>query len=88
MATQKAMGKNKLVERLAAQVGSKNMAIGLLKKRGQMDAKGNLTAKGKKRNSMTAKERAVDRASKASGKPKSKYKFNAKTNSATLKKRK
>jgi hypothetical protein len=45
-----------------------------------------LTAKGMKRNAMTAGERAVDRAAKASGKPKSDYKYNPLTNRATLKK--
>jgi hypothetical protein len=84
--TQKHTGKNKLVDRLAAQVGSKSMAIGLLKKRGQMKSDGSLTEEGKKRNSMTAGERAKDRAAKASGKKKSDYKYNKRTNIATLKK--
>lgn len=43
------------------------------------------TAKGKKRGKMGAAGRAKDRASKVSGKPKSSYKYNAKTNRATLK---
>jgi len=34
---------------------------------------------------MTAKERAIDRASKESGKPASDYTYNASTNRATLK---
>ena len=51
-----------------------------------LDKEGKLTKKGKKRNSMTAAERAKDRASKASGRPASDYKYNVKTNSATLKK--
>jgi|DEB0MinimDraft_6_1074348.scaffolds.fasta_scaffold20126_3 hypothetical protein len=85
MATQKHMGKGKLVKRLTAQVGSSSLAHALLKKRGDMDAKGKLTAKGRKRNAMTASERAKDRATKSSGKPTKDYKYNPKTNRATLK---
>ena len=81
------MGKNQLVSRLAAQVGSINQAKTILIKRGDMNPDGKtLTAKGMKRNAMTASERAVDRAAKASGKPKSNYKYNPLTNRATLKK--
>lgn len=83
--TTKFMGRNKLVSRLSAQVGSRSMAVGLLKKRGHMKEDGTLTAEGKKRNKMTAKERAVDRAVKLSGKSSTKYKYNPKTNAATLK---
>jgi hypothetical protein len=83
-ATQKFMGKNMLVDRLAAQVGSREMATGLLKKRKHMDAKGNLTVEGRKRNRMTAEERAIDRASDASGKKPSAFKYSPKTNRATL----
>jgi hypothetical protein len=61
------------------------MAIALLKKRGQMDNKGNLTAKGKKRQAMGNGGRAKDRAAKRSGKSTKDYKYNAKTNRATLK---
>ncbi len=85
METQKFMGKKQLVKRLAAQVGSKDMAIGILKKRGDMTKSGKLTAKGKARNNMTAEERAKDRASKASGKPTSAFKYDPRTNRATLK---
>lgn len=83
--TTKFMGRNKLVSRLSAQVGSRSMAIGLLKKRGHMKEDGTLTDEGKKRNKMSAKERAIDRAVKLSGKSPSKYKYNPKTNAATLK---
>jgi hypothetical protein len=38
-----------------------------------------------KRNMMTAEERAKDRASKKTGKPKSAFKYNPKTNMAKLK---
>lgn len=85
MATQKHMGKGVLAKRLAAQVGSKPLAYALLKKRGDMKADGSLTAKGKKRDSMTAAERAKDRMAKVSGKPAKAYKYNPRTNAATLK---
>jgi len=80
MATQKFMGEGQLVNRLAAQVGSKELAITLLKKRGHMSANGALTAEGKKRNNMSAEERAKDRASKATGDPKSSFSYNPATN--------
>jgi len=85
MVTQKFMGKDVLVNRLAAQVGSKSMAVALLKKRGDMNASGELTPKGEKRNKMTAAERAKDRAAKAGGKKPNAFKYNPKTNRATLK---
>ena len=84
--TLKFMGRNQLVDRLAAQVGSRDMAVGILQKRGHMDKDGNLTSEGAKRNQMTAQERAIDRVTKTTGKPASKYKYNPKTNRATLKK--
>ncbi len=88
MATKKAMGRNNLVERLAAQTGSKSMAIALLKKRGHMTSSGKLTAKGQARNKMTAAERAKDRAAKEAGKQPKDFKYNPDTNQATLKRRK
>ena len=84
MKTQKHMGRNSLVDRLAAQVRSKSFAIALLKKRGDLTASGELTAKGRKRDAMTAEERAIDRASKESGKPASDYSYDPTTNRATL----
>lgn len=86
MATQKFMGKNQLVNRLAAQVKSKPLAINILKKRGDLKSDGKtLTKKGQKRDNMTAKERAVDRAVKKSGRKATDYKYNPRTNRATLK---
>jgi hypothetical protein len=85
MKSQKYMGRNQLVNRLASQVGSKDMAIGILKKRGHLNASGKLTAKGAKRNAMTAGERAIDRASKYSKRNKNEYVYNPITNRATLK---
>ena len=86
MATQKFMGKNELVNRLAAQVKSKPLAINILKKRGDLKADGKtLTANGKKRDNMTAEERAVNRATKRSKHKNTEYKYNPKTHRATLK---
>ena len=87
MATQKHTGKKSLVKRLTAQTGSKGMAIALLKKRGQMTKDGKLTAKGKKRNNMTAAERAKDRAAKKRGGKPSDYRYKKKTNTAVKKKK-
>ena len=81
MATQKAMGKGQLIDRLSAQVGSHSLAVSILRKRGDLKADGKtLTAHGKQRNAMTAEERAKDRASKATGKPTSSFSYNASTN--------
>jgi hypothetical protein len=75
-----------LIQRLSSQVGSKELAMNLLKKRGHVDSEGNLTRSGKERDSLGAEGRAKDRASKRSGKTPSAYKYNSKTNRATLKK--
>ena len=81
MATRKAMGKGQLVDRLSAQVGSRPLAISILKKRGDLKADGKtLTEHGKKRDAMSAEERAKDRASKATGKPASSFTYSASTN--------
>lgn len=86
--TQKYMGKNQLIDRLAAQVGSRSMAIGLLMRRGDLKPDGKtFTAKGAKRNAMTAEERAISRASSKSGHQKSEYIYNRYKNTATLKDR-
>jgi ribosomal protein S30 len=87
MATQKFMGRHHLVDRLAAQVGSKESAVSILKKRGDMNAKGELTKAGKVRDAMTAKERAIDRESKRTGNEPSTYKYDPRTNRATLRKK-
>jgi hypothetical protein len=66
---------------------AKGMAIGLLTKRGDLKG-GELTDKGKSRQALGNDGRAKDRESRYSGgknKP-SDYKYNAKTNAATLKK--
>ena len=87
MATQKHMGRGQLIDRLAAQVGSKEKALLILKRRGQVDSKGKLTAKGRARDAMTAEERAKDRAAKKSGRRTSDFNYNPRTNRTKLKKR-
>jgi hypothetical protein len=57
-------GRGVLVKRLASQVGDEGMAIALLKKRGDMAKNNKLTPKGRKRDAMTATERAADRMKK------------------------
>lgn len=86
MISQKYTGRGQLINRLASQVGSRSMAIGILIKRGDLKPDGKtFTAKGEKKNAMTAAERAIQRASKASGHKPSEYKYNKSTNKATLK---
>ena len=87
METQKFMGRNQLIDRLAAQIGSRDAALEVLQKRGHVDAKGNLTAEGKRRDAMTAEERALDRAKTRTGKPTSAFKYSPTTNRATLRKK-
>lgn len=87
MATQKFMGRHQLVDRLAAQVGSRESAVAILQKRGDLKADGKtLTKKGQARDNMTARERAIDRARKDSGHPPSAFKYDPRTNRATLRK--
>ena len=85
-ATQKFMGANQMLERLTAQTGSRELAIGLLRDRGHMEKNSEKwTPQGAARNAMTAAERAKDRAAKASGAPVSRFKYDPKTNRATRK---
>jgi hypothetical protein len=86
MATQKFMGRGKLLERLTAQVGDKGLAIAILKKRGHLKDDGKTYTKaGMARNAMTAEERAKDRASKQTDRPAKDFKYNPRTNTARLK---
>lgn len=65
------------------------MAVGLLKKRGQMDGAGHLTAKGRARAKLGPGGRAKDRAikhSKNKHSPKD-YTYNPSTNKAKLRKK-
>lgn len=84
MASQEFMGKGQLLDRLTAQVGSRSLAVGILKKKGYITNKG-YTELGMKRNMMTASERAKDRASKYSGLSPDKFGYNPKTNKVTKK---
>jgi hypothetical protein len=86
MVTTKFTGRYQLIDRLAAQVGDRDKAVEILKDRGHLAADGKtFTAAGMRRNMMTAEERAIDRASKRTDKPKSAFKYDVKTNRATLK---
>lgn len=87
MATQKFMGRGQLIDRLTAQVGSRDTAIEILKKRGHLKADGKtFTAEGARRNAMTAEERAKDRAAKRTGDSPASFTYNPRTNMATRKK--
>ena len=85
----------KIVTRLTNQLRSKGVknaksaAYALLKKAGVLGKNNKLTAKGKKRNAMSPGQRAKARAAKyAKGNKSPKaYKYNKRTNRATLKKR-
>tara|TARA_R110002072_G_scaffold86749_1_gene195693 strand:- start:290 stop:565 length:276 start_codon:yes stop_codon:yes gene_type:complete len=86
--TEKHMGRNQLIERLSAQVGNRDMAVSILQDRGMLlPGTETLTKKGMMRNSMTAEERAIDRAATRSGRSESDYVYNSTTNRATLKRK-
>jgi len=89
------MPKPKILTRLIGQLEAKGMsagqatavAISSLRKSGNLKANSiEPTKQGIARGNMTPGERAKDRAHKESGRPMSDYKYNAKTNKATLKK--
>jgi hypothetical protein len=83
MSTQKFMGRNQLLDRLAAQVGNKESAIKILQDRGHLKADGKTyTPEGMKRNMMTAEERAKDRTSRKTGVPTTQLTYSPKTNIA------
>lgn len=81
--TQAFMGAGQMLDRLAAQVGSKEEAKAILIKRGHMTPQGTWTKEGAARNAMTAAERAKDREAKRTGLPTSYFKYDPKTNRAT-----
>lgn len=84
--TTKFMGRNQLIDRLAAQVGDRAAAISLLQKRGHLyPGTERLTPEGQARNRMTAEERALDRAARATGKPASAFAYDPTTNRARIK---
>ena len=75
-----------LVDRLAAQVGSRKLALNILRKRGHVKPHSEeLTLEGRTRDRMGAAGRAQDRAAKRSGGRASDYKYNTRTNRATKK---
>jgi len=82
---------SKIEQRLTRQLvargvdNAKGVARSLLIKRGHVTKNGALTAEGKKRQEMGNDGRAIDRA-KSKGHSKDDYKYNKKTNRATLKK--
>ena len=85
MESQNFMGKNQLIDRLTDQVGDRNMALGILEKRGHVfPGTDKLTITGKIRDDMTAEERALDRAARESGKPVSSFTYDPITNSTKL----
>jgi len=77
--------KGQLINRLTSQVGDKAKAIAILQKRGHLAADGKtLTPEGQRRNSMTSAERAMDRASKKTGKPTNHFYYDQFKNNAKL----
>ena len=80
-----------IISRLTRQLASKGVkdavgvAHGLLRKYGEVDGKGKLTAKGKQRQRLGKAGRAKARAAKYSGNKASDYKYNARTNRAVKK---
>ena len=82
-----------ILDRLVRQLRAKGhsnqaahaIAVSALKKSGNLKSNGQATAKGRKRGKMTPGQRAKDRASKRSGRSTSEYKYNKRTNRATLK---
>lgn len=86
MNTTKYTGRGELVNRLATQVGSRQLAIDILIRRGHMEMDGKtLTVMGESRNKMTAEERALDRESSKTGIEKSQLRYDSLTNRASQK---
>lgn len=84
----------KILKRLVSQLKAKGMsaskaypvAVNQLQKAGVLkDGSTDLTSKGAVRNKMSAKERAIDRAAKYSGRKRKEFVYSSKTNRATLK---
>lgn len=85
-----------ILERLVRQLRAKGkdehaayaIATATLQRAGNLKKGTNkATPKGERRGKMTPGQRAKDRAAKKSGKSKASYKYNSKTNRATLKKK-
>lgn len=84
-----------LIERLTEQLKdsgtaphtARDMALSILRDRGHVYAHSEqLTPEGQRRDSMGAAGRAIDRATKASGRPAEHYEYDARTNRAVRKK--
>ena len=85
MESQNFLGRNQLIDRLSDQVGSRDMALGILEKRGHVFPNSDkLTITVQIRDNMTAEERALERAAKNSGKPVSNFTYDPLTNSTKL----
>ena len=77
------MRKPEILKRLTSQVGSEELATKILINHGYLDKNTlELTDAGKKRDDMTPRERAVDRAMKRYGGTKFDYKYDPITNKA------
>jgi hypothetical protein len=86
MITQKFMGRGQLINRLSAQVGSREKAVKILQNRGHLMADGKtLTEEGKRRDRMTAEERSNDREAKRSGESANMFIYNPMTNTSKRK---
>lgn len=76
-------GRYQIIDRLAHQLGDRDKAIKILQSRGYlMDDGKTLTPEGHARNAMTAEERAIDRESRKSKLPPSRFVYKAETNRA------
>ena len=85
MESQNFLGRNQLIDRLSDQVGSRDMALGILEKRGHVFPNSDkLTITGQIRDNMTAEERALERAAKNSGNPVSSFTYDPITNITKL----
>jgi hypothetical protein len=78
----------KLIDRLTEQVGgNREMALSILRGRGHVEPNSErLTAEGVHREMLGPAGRAIDRATKASGRLAREYEYDPRTNRATLKK--
>jgi hypothetical protein len=84
-----------LIERLTEQLKdsgtaphvARDMALSILRERGHVNPHNEeLTKKGRERDQLGADGRAIDRATKASGRPATDYRYDTRTNRAILKK--
>lgn len=80
-------GRGQLINRLTYQLGGdRNKAIIVLQHQGLLEMDGvTLTPEGRKRDAMTAEERAIDRAVKSTGKPASAFSYDPHSNRVHVK---